>query len=75
MPGLRYVEEDSSAAMLTTKTSAGVTPEVNLMKHVTHTPLPIINKAAHSVFETQRRRHLVASMAASHFPTCVFQQR
>ena len=42
--------------MLATNRSAGVTPEVNLREHVTHTPLPRVNKAAHSGFETQRRR-------------------
>ena len=54
MPGCRYVEEISSAAMLATKRSAGVTPEMNLRECVTHTPLPSANKAAHSGFETQR---------------------
>ena len=54
MPGCRYVEEISSAAMLAAKRSAGVTPEVNLREHVTGTPLQFANKAAHSGFETQR---------------------
>ena len=43
--------------MLATKRSAGVAPEVNLREHVKHTPLPSLNKAAHSGFETQRRCH------------------
>ena len=43
--------------MLATKRSAGVTPEVNLKENVTHTPLPNVNKAAHSGFNTQRRHH------------------
>ena len=43
--------------MLAAKRSAGVTPEVNLRECVTHTPLPNVNQAAHSGFETQRRRH------------------
>ena len=37
------------------KRSTGVTPEVNLREYVTHTPLPNLNKAGHSGFETQRR--------------------
>ena len=32
------------------KRSAGVAPEVNLREHVTHTPLPSVNKVAHSGF-------------------------
>ena len=46
-----------SNAMLAIKKSAGVTPEVNLGEHVTCTPLPSANKAAHSGFETQKRHH------------------
>ena len=57
MPGHRYVEEISSAAILATKRSAGVIPEVNLREDVTCVPLPSTNKAAHYGFETQRRRH------------------
>ena len=57
MPGRRYVDEISWAAMLAAKRSAGVTPEVNLMEHATRTPLPSVNKAAHSGFETQRKHH------------------
>ena len=34
IPGHRYMEEISLAAMLAAKRSAGVTPEVNLMEHV-----------------------------------------
>ena len=41
LPGHRYVEEISLAAMLATKRSAGVTPEVNLREYVTHTPVQI----------------------------------
>ena len=40
----RYVEE-SSAAMLATKRSAGVAPEVNLGECISPTPLPRTNKA------------------------------
>ena len=57
MPSHNYVEEIGSAAMLATKRSAGVAPEVNLREHVTHKSLPSANKAAHSGFETQRRHH------------------
>ena len=45
MPGCRYVEETNLAAILATKRSAGVTPEVNLRKGVTHMPPPSANKA------------------------------
>ena len=65
MPGCRYVEEIDSAAMLATKRSAGVTPEVNLREHLTHTPLPRVNKAVHSGFETQRRRHQMPKTGVS----------
>ena len=52
MPNCRYVEENSLAAMLATKRSTDVTPEVNLREHVTCTPLSCTNKADHSGFET-----------------------
>ena len=52
MSGRRSVEEIGSAAMLVSKRSAGVAPEVNLKESVTCTPLPSGNKAAHSGFET-----------------------
>ena len=54
MPAHRYVEEISSAAMLATMKSAGVTPTVNLREYVTHTPILSGNKAAHSGFKIQR---------------------
>ena len=57
MPALRYVEEIGSAAILATKRLAGVTPEVNLRKLLTCTPLSGMNEAAHSGFETQRKHH------------------
>ena len=56
MPAHRYVEENSLAAILATM-MAGVTPEVNLIEYVTHTPPPNMNKATHFGFETQRRHH------------------
>ena len=43
----KYVDENSSAAMLVAKRSADVTPEVNLKEHTSHMPLPSVNKAAH----------------------------
>ena len=46
-----------SAAMLVAKRSAGVAPEVNLRERISCMPLPSVNKAGHSGFETQRRRH------------------
>ena len=53
----RYVEENGLAAMLATKWSAGVAPEVNLRECVTGMPPLNTNKAAHSGFETERRHH------------------
>ena len=40
MPTHRYVEENSSAAMLATERSAGVAPEVTLRELVTCMSLP-----------------------------------
>ena len=57
MSAHKYVEEISLAAMLAAKRSAGVAPEVKLREHVTHTPLPSVNKADHSGFEAQKRCH------------------
>ena len=57
MPPHRYVEGNGSAAMLAAKRLAGVAPEVNLKEYVTCTSPPSANKASHSAFETQRRRH------------------
>ena len=59
------MEEISLAPMLAEKMFAGATPEVNLRKHVTHMALPSVNKAAHSGFETQRRRHQRFTTGAS----------
>ena len=63
----RYVE-DGSAAILAAKRSAGVAPEVNLREHVTCTPLPSMNKAANSGFETQRRHHQKSKTGVSVAP-------
>ena len=54
MPGCIYVEDISLVVLLATKRSAGVTPEVNLRKCVTHMSPPSVNKAANSGFEIQR---------------------
>ena len=43
--------------MLAAKRSAGVTPKVDLRERLMWMPLPSVNNAAHSGFETQRRRH------------------
>ena len=63
MPSCRYGEENGLAAMLATKRLAGATSGVNLRECVTGTPLRNVNKAAHSGFETQRRRPKRLSMA------------
>ena len=52
-----YMWGKQLAAMLAIYTSKCVTPEVNLREHISYTPLPRVNKAAHSSFETQRRHH------------------
>ena len=51
MPSCRYVEDNGLAAMRL----AGAASGVNLRECVTGTPLPNVNKAGHSGFETQRR--------------------
>ena len=55
MPAHRYMEENGLAAMLATKRSGSVTPEVNLREHVTCMPPPSVNKAGHSGFEKQKK--------------------
>ena len=55
MPANKYMEENGLAAMLATKRSAGVAPRVNLREYVICMPMPNMNKAVHSCFETQRR--------------------
>ena len=50
------------------KRSVGVTPEVNLREHTSCRPLPIVNKADHSGFETQRRRHQKSKTGVSVAP-------
>ena len=65
MPALRYVAENGSAAILASKRSAGVAPEVNLSEYGTHVPSPSANKAAHCGFETQSRRHQKAKTGVS----------
>ena len=64
----RYVEENGSAAILVAKRSAGVTPKVNLREYVTRTPRPSMNKAVHSGFKTQRRRHRESNTGVSADP-------
>ena len=52
------MEENGSVAMLAVKRSESVAPEVNLRECVAHNMPPLcVNKAAHSGFETQSRRH------------------
>ena len=62
------MEEISSAAMLATKRSVGVTPKVNLRECVIHMPLLSVNKAVHSDFETQRRHHQKSKAGVSVAP-------
>ena len=63
MPSCRYIEENGLAAILATKRLAGAASGVNLRECVTGTPLPNVNKAAYSGFETQRRCPKRVSMA------------
>ena len=69
MPAHRYVEENGSATMLTTKRSAGVTTEVNLKHHVTCMPLPSMSTLqSHFGFETQRGHHQKSKTGVSVVP-------
>ena len=68
MPACRYVEENGLAAMLATKTLAGVTLGMNLREYVTCMLLPNANKVAHSGYETQGRRHQKSKTGVSVAP-------
>ena len=57
MPAKKYMEENGLAAMLATKRSVGVAPEVNLREYVICMLMSSMNKATHSGFETQRICH------------------
>ena len=57
-----------SGAMLAVKRSAGVAPEMNLREHISHTPLPSVNKAVHSGFETQKKCHQKSKTGVSVAP-------
>ena len=62
------VDENGSIAMLATKRSAGVTPEVNVREGTSCMPLQSVNKAAHSGLETQRRCHQKSKTGVSVAP-------
>ena len=64
MPVYKYVDKNDLAV----KRSAGVSPEANLKEHASHTPPPTANKAAHSGFETQRRRYQKSKTGVSVAP-------
>ena len=64
----RYVEENGLAAILATKRSAGVVPEVNLREYVTCMPPLSMKKVAHPGFETQRKCHRKAKTGVSVAP-------
>ena len=51
---------------------SGVAPEVNIREYVI--PPPSMNKAAHSGFETQRRRHQKSKTGVSMAPQKVLQK-
>ena len=68
MPVCRYAEENGSATMLAAKRSAGVTPKMNVRECITHVSPPSVNKAIHSGFETQRRRHQKSKTGVSVAP-------
>ena len=57
-----------SSVILATKRLAGVALEMNLREHISHTPLPSVNKAAHSGFETWRRCHQKSKTGVSVAP-------
>ena len=56
------------AIMLAIDTGKGVALEGNLGECISHTPLPSANKATHSGFETQRRRHQKSKTGVSMTP-------
>ena len=56
-----------SSVMLASKRLAGVALEMNLREHISHTPLPSVNKAAHSGFETRRRCHQKSEIEARYW--------
>ena len=62
------MEEIGSAAMLATKRSASVAPEVSLREYLTCTPLPSMTKVAHSDFEPQGKRHQKSKTEVSVVP-------
>ena len=63
------MEENGSVAMLAVKRSESVAPEVNLRECVTHNMPPLcVNKAAHTGFETQSRRHQKSKRGVSIAP-------
>ena len=64
----KYVDENGLAVMVAIKRSADVTSEVNLGECTSCTPLPNANKAAHSGFETQTRRHQKSKTGVSVAP-------
>ena len=68
MPACRYMEENSSAAMLHTQRSAGVTSEKNVRKCIIYKPLSSPNKATHSGFEIQRKCHQKSKTGVSVAP-------
>ena len=68
MPAHRYIEENSWAAMLANKRSAGVETEVNLREYVKHIPLLSAYKVPHSGFETQWRCHQKSKTGVSVAP-------
>ena len=55
MPAGSYLEDNSLCAMLATKRLADIAPDVNFRDLCM--PMPNVNKAADSGFETQRRHH------------------
>ena len=65
----RHKEENGLATILATKRSAGITPEVNVRECVIYTPLPSVNMAAHSDFETHSRCHQTSKKRVISGPT------
>ena len=57
LPLFKHACGEQQLAKLATKRSAGVAPEVNLGECTSCTPVPSVNKASRSGFETLRRCH------------------
>ena len=68
MPACRCIVE-SSSAMLSTKSSAGVAPEVNLRECVVCMPLPNVNRAVYreEIIKSSKQAAIKRHMSSNFF--------